>query len=358
MVAGVLYVFYKFPPASAPPNMSLAPIVSVPLDAGWIGLFLMFVNGFLFSYVLAGDKVDTAERLLLSIGLGAGLTFTAMTLIGIFWEFSLLTIVLIQTILLIALAAAAIRQGFKFGLGDLSQARRHFSKPQFNILAVIPLAVVTVYLIVAVHRAITLPATEWDSLAYGVNYAKIIFEEHSIPLIAGPSIGIEMSASYPPGIQLVAAYLYAFAGNANDFYFRILSPIFGLATMVATYKFASTVSRNRIVSIFAVFTLIAVPFFWELFIQETYMMGLTLMVTLAGLFFVKANNSDPSLAKKFEVMGTLFCCFAALTSYIGLAAFGLMLLYSINVKLSWKRFALLSAVACIIVVPWYARNFV
>ena len=49
-----------------------------------------------------------------------------------------------------------------------------------------------------------------------------MFETGKIPLIAGPSIGLEMSASYPPGIQLLAVYLYTFAGNANDFYYRMI----------------------------------------------------------------------------------------------------------------------------------------
>jgi uncharacterized membrane protein len=113
MMTGVVYVFYTFPPPSFPPDISLAPIESIPLDSGWIGLVLILVNGFLLSYVLARDGVDTTERLLLSIGLGFGLNFAVLILIGVLWEFNLSTMILTQLILLITLSIAAVYRGMK-----------------------------------------------------------------------------------------------------------------------------------------------------------------------------------------------------------------------------------------------------
>jgi len=336
-----------------------APIESIPVDCGWIGFVLIFVNGFLLSYVLAGDGVDTTERLLLSIGLGFGIIFVVMILIGVLWEFSLLTIILTQVILLVTLFAAAINRGLKPNFnGFLWIKQKNGRVTKLNILHAILLIVISIYVIAAVYKTVSLPATDWDSLAYGVNYAKIIFEKGNIPLIAGPSIGLEMSASYPPGVQLTAVYLYSLAGNANDFYYRVLSPIFGLATMITVYKFAMIASKNKTISVFAVFTLSAIPVFWELFIQETYFMGLTCMLTLSTLFFSKAYNSNYAEAKKHEILGTLFCCFSTLTSYIGLFSFGLLLLYAINRRVSAKRFACLTTLALFVILPWYARNFI
>ena len=358
MVAGVVYVFYTFPPPSVPPDMSLAPVESIPLDSGWIGIVFILLNGFLLSYVLVGDGVDKTDRLLLSIGLGFGLNFVVLILIGVFWEFSLSTIILTQVILLLALGVVAVYRGLRPNLKSVLQVRRNSLKPRIDTLTVIAIVVIGTYLTAATYKNISLPATDWDSLAYGVNYAKIIFEKRSIPLIAGPSLGLEMAANYPPGVQLIGAFLYVFAGSANDFYFRILSPIFGLATIVATYKFAITLSRNKTMAIFAVFALSAIPLFWEPIIQENYFMGLTYMLTLSAFFFFKAYDSKGDDAKKYEIVGTLFCCFAALTSYIGLFSFGLLLLYAINSKLSLKRFASLFTLALLVAIPWYARNLV
>ena len=358
IVTGAVYVFYSFPPPSFPPDMSLAPIESIPFDGGWIGLLFIFVNGFLLSYVLIGDGADKTERLLLSIGLGFGLNFVVLILIGVLWEFNLLTIILTQVILLLVLGVAAFYRGLRPKLRGVLPVPRDPLKHRVDILAVLVMVVIGTFLTAATYKNVSLPATEWDSLAYGVNYAKIIFEKHSIPLIAGPSLGLEMAANYPPGVQLIGAFLYVFAGNANDFYFRILSPIFGLATIIATYKFAISLSRNKTVAVFAVFTLSAIPLFWEPVIQETYFMSLTYMLTLAAFFFFKAYDSKGDDGKKYEIAGTLFCGFAALTSYIGLFSFGLLVLYAINAKSSLKRFASLISLALLVTVPWYARNIV
>ncbi|MCX8154095.1 MAG: hypothetical protein N3E52_06660, partial [Candidatus Bathyarchaeota archaeon] len=308
----------------------------------------------MFSYVIAKDGIDAAERLLSAIGFGFGITIVAMILIGILWEISLPTTLLMQTILFIIMLAAVLRRGLnsksKLKLGNISI-------PKFSHAEAALLAAIGAYACVAIYQTLAYPAVEWDSLAYGVNYAKIIFENGRIPLIAGPSIGLEMSASYPPGTQLLAVYLYTFAGNADDFYFRILQPIFGLAAMVATYKFAAFITKNRAAAVFAIFILASIPTFWELFIHETYLMCLTFMLTMAAFFFFKAYNAEAAEAGKYEVAGTVFCCFAALTSYIGLVAFGLLLLYAVNKRLPTKRFSWLVSLAALLVLPWYTRNF-
>jgi hypothetical protein len=353
-----IYLFYFSPSTFRIPNIFHAPIEPIPFDSGWIGFAFILVNGLLLSYVLARDGVNITERLLLSIGLGFGVTYVVMILIGILWEISLLTIILTQVSLFITLLLAAFCRGLKLNFkGYLRLKEKNSYIPKFNLFEAILLSVIGIYVIVAIYQTVAYPAVEWDSLAYGVNYAKIIFENGKIPLIAGPSIGLEMSASYPPGVQLLAVYLYVFAGNAGDFYFRILQPIFGLATIIATYKFAMIVTKNRTASVFAMFTLSAMSTFWELFVHETYLMCLTLMLTLSAFFFFKAYNSSDADAKKYEVVGTLFCCFSALTSYIGIFSFGLLLLYSINRRLSAKRFTWLAILASFIILPWYIRNF-
>jgi hypothetical protein len=354
-----IYLFYFSPSTFKIPNIFHAPITPIPFDTGWIGFAFIFVNGFLLSYVLVRDEVDFTERLLLSIGLGFGVTYVVMILIGMLWEISLSTIILTQVSLFITILLAAFYRGLKTNFNScLKLKTKKVHIPKFNLLEAILLIGIGIFVIVAIYQTVAYPAMEWDSLAYGVNYAKIIFENGKIPLIAGPSIGIEMSANYPPGVQLLAVDLYVFAGNASDFYFRILQPIFGLATILATYKFTMAVTKNRTAAIFAMFALSSMSTFWELFIHETYLMCLTLMFTLAAFFFFKAYNSSTAEAKKYEIAGTLFCGFSALTSYIGLFSSGLLLLYSINRKVSVKRFTWLVILGSVIILPWYMRNFI
>jgi hypothetical protein len=343
----VLYALFKLP----------SPMESIPVDAGWLGFLFIFANGFFLSYLLDKSKLRILERFLLTVGLGFGLTFVVMTLIGVFWDFALLTLLLTQVALLVVLVAIAVFQGFKIKLDTIHLPKKNsFRLNKLNPVHVFLLSIIAVLFFVALYDTVSLPATEWDSLTYGVNYAKIMFQAHSIPLIAGPSIGIEMSAAYPPGIQLTAVFLYLFARNANDFYYRLLQPIFSMATLIVTYKFAMLLNKNRTLAIFAVSVLSLVPYFWELTIEESYLMALTFLLTLAAFFFCKAYMSNSSDAKKYELIGALFCSFAALTSYIGLFGFGILLLYAVIKKSSVKRVALLTALVLVVLLAWYARN--
>jgi hypothetical protein len=336
-----------------------APVEQIPLDAGIIGFLLIFLNGFLLSHILAGNDVDSTERLIISISIGFGITSSVMLLIGILWEISLATIIFSQATLLVILLTIMSYKKIKLNFEIRPWLRRNNFFDHMSSLSlpkVILFTAIGICTIFAIYRTVAYPVVEWDTLAYGVNYAKIIFDDKKVPLIAGPSIGLEMSANYPPGVQLIAVYLYNFAGASNDLYYRILQPIFGLLVMLITYKFSLGLSQNRTVSLFAVLILSTIPLFWILFIQETYLMYLTLMLTLAAYFFFKAYNSHDGSARKYEIIGTLFCGFSTLASYIGIFSLGIVLLYAINRKLSVKRLGWLMSLISCIMLPWYIRN--
>jgi hypothetical protein len=340
-------------------NPLQTPMDSVPVDCGWVGVFFILANGFFFSYVLDRNSVGILERLLLTLGLGFGLTFVVMVLLGLLWEFSLSAILLTQMILLIVLSVIAVLRGFRvkpktFRLPD----KNSFRLTRLSVFYVICIVAIGILVFVAVYDTLSLPPTDWDSLAYGVNYARIMFQKSTIPLIAGPSIGIEMSASYPPGVQLAAVFLYVFAGSANDFYYRLLSPIFGFATFIVTYKFAMLLNKNRTISLYAIAALSSITIFWDLFIIESYLMALTFMLTMSAFFFYKAHVSTPSDAKKYELIAVLFGGFASLTSYIGLFSFGILLLYAVHKRLNVKRLAWLTALGLVVIFPWYSRNLI
>ncbi|MGD6806293.1 MAG: ArnT family glycosyltransferase [Candidatus Bathyarchaeia archaeon] len=331
-------------------------LVSIPLDAGWIGFLFIIANGFFFSHILI-RLAGALERLLLSIGLGFGLNFSVMSLLGILGAVTFVSVLVTEVALLAILCSLAVWRGFRFHVGSLSLPKHNIS---FKKMAVpfVMLILIAVLALFSLCKTVTLPATEWDSLTYGVTYARIIYQQSTVPLIAGPSIGIGMSAAYPPGIQLTAASLYALAGSANDFYYRLLSPIFSVATLLVTYKFAQQLTKNRVFSVYAISALCAVPYFWELFIQETYIMALTFMLTCSAFYFYKAYSSNAVGATKYEVLGVLFCGFAALTSYMGLFALGIILLYALHRKLSLRRLGGLTALAAFIILPWYFRNLI
>jgi hypothetical protein len=339
-------------------SLTRSAIESFPLDWGWVGFVFILGNGFFLSYGLINKKIDALERLMLATGLGFGITFTVMILLGVLWEVSLISVLSTQLTLLVTSGIIALLKASRIEISGLPPNQLEVRITREMVFQMVPVAMIGILAFAALYNALTLPAIEWDSLAYGVNYAKVIFQNGHIPLIAGPSIGIEMSAAYPPGVQLTAVSLYTLAREANDFYYRILSPIFSLATLLVTYKFAMLLNKNRTFSIYAISALVMIPFFWELFIQETYIMALTLMLTSAAYFFYKAHISDAAQTIKLEVIGILFCAFAALTSYMGLIAFGLLPLYALQKRIPNKRTAVLLVLGLAIILPWYLRNLV
>lgn len=341
------------------PSINSSSPEKIPIDLGFIGLAFILVNGFLLSHILIIKSIDKTERLLLSTGLGFGATSLMMLLLGVIWEISISTLILAQATLFITTSIIALYKRFRQSTKEPKNPQKEKTRLKLNItlLETIILAITCTYTIIAIYQTAAYPAIEWDSLAYGLNYAKIIYENKKVPLIAGPSIGLEMSANYPPGGQLLAVYLYLFAGAPNDFYYRILQPIFGIAVMTVTYKLAILITKKRTVSLFSVLILIIIPVFWDNFVLETYLMNLTLMLTLSAYFFLKAYNTPKPDKEKYDLVGTLFCALSALVSYIGLLSLGILILYALYEKLSLKRLICLVALVSLIILPWYMRNF-
>jgi hypothetical protein len=328
---------------------------SVPLDWGWAGFIFIIANGFLLSCIILNKKSGLLDRLLLTVGLGFGLTFVVMILMGVLWQLTLPYVLAAETGLLVVLGILAVKRGLKiphYSLAPDVKIKKH------HLFQAVLISIIVVLAFSAIYDALSLPPTEWDSLAYGVNYAKIIYQNSHIPLIAGPSIGIEMSASYPPGMQLSATFLYVFAGSANDFYYRMLSPIFSLATLLVVYKFARQLTQNRTAAVFAASALTLIPYFWQLMIQDTYLMSLTFMLSMSGYLFYKAYNAKTGESLNFEILGILFCGFAALTSYIGLLAFGVPIIYAVHKRVGLKKIVGLFGLGALVVLPWYLRNLV
>ena len=167
VIISILY-FFQFPPYPlAIPNIFHAPVEPIPFDSGWIGFAFIFVDGFLLSHILVRDGVDITERLLLSVGLGFGVTYVAMILIGILWDLSFATIILTQASLFGILLFVAFYRRLKLNLNGC--LRKNSYIPKFNLAEKILLLVISIYAVVSIYQTLAYPAIEWDSLAYGVN---------------------------------------------------------------------------------------------------------------------------------------------------------------------------------------------
>lgn len=330
---------------------------SLPTDYGFslIGLIPLFLLGFLLSKHFF-DLTDLTDHFLMSMGMGSGLISLIMIILGIFGLISLSIILLIQftmILLLILVDRSKLRKSLK----NTPSAPKNALKQILNLSGVGKLVILWVSVVItyATYQALAYPPIEWDSMAYGVNWAKLIFENHRIPVISGPSIGLEISANYPPGMQVLAVYFYLFAGSAFDFYFRFLPPLFGFATLLLVYKMGLTVADSRKYALFALIGVTATPLFWKSFIIDyPYISYLTFSFTLTLyclLMAFKLNN------RSYEITAAFFAGVSSLISYLGLISIGFLMIYAIIRKLHFKRLILLSVSTLIIASLWYMRNF-
>ncbi len=191
------------------------------------------------------------------------------------------------------------------------------------------------------------PPLEWDSLAYQAYYSKLMYEHGGMPPLFGPSIGIEMSAAYPPAYQMLGCYLYVYAGESNAQLMSVLSYLLGVLSLVAVFIFAHQVIPSH--RMYAVVFTVAVPFFLGFSASPHYM---TLLIFFNSLFLVYLSNyvlkgDVPSL-----YISVIFLGFSCLTSYLALASF--LFLFLVYVK---KRFPLTVLPGLLAALPPLVRNF-
>lgn len=335
-------------------------IPSSPLESSFVaGNFLSALLGFVFIFVIGfGISLILSKDLLFSlagsIGLGAGMISLEMLVLS-FFDLLYPTYILILTA---TIATILILLSHKILL-QLKPRVSSLSLKMKSPYSVAFLLIIAVFVAIAFYESLSYPPTEWDSLAYGVTYARIIYLAHRIPLIFGPSIGIQISANYPPGLQLVSVFLYNFAGGAFDIYYRILEPIFAVSLLIVVYRIGHQIFGNRLHAELTVFALAAFPGFWFYAMETSYVMFTSLESAIAVLAIVKWYKTNQ---KRFLIMSGLACGFAAMTSYGGFISFFLpILLILAKYHHSLRRLVENFAIVCcsgFFSLIWLLRNLV
>ena len=199
-------------------------------------------------------------------------------------------------------------------------------------------------------------AVEFDSLAYLVHYAKIIYANHGVLDLYGPSLGLEMSAAYPIGFQALGVYFYEYVGVADDFYMRILPPIFYLLLLLSCYSLSSQFFKDEKDRFLCVFAVSSTPILnYYVALSSHYMTYIAFLETLALSFSVKFLKLRD---RKYLFISAIFSGFASLVSYLGLCTviFLLVIFYFGKVKSSLFLKSLLISLS----IPsiYLIRNFI
>jgi hypothetical protein len=191
--------------------------------------------------------------------------------------------------------------------------------------------------------------------------AIIMYRDHAIPVIAGPSIGLEMSANFPPLFSALGAFYYIQIGTVEDFFLRAIPPVMGVLTVLATYKIGEILAGKKFGLLSAVF-LAVTPLFFRYSMYTTSYSALTFFCTVSILFLLLAMEKGEA---KYLLSCGLFFGFALLTSYeiLYLAPFLIIALIAYlaqkknSLRLNMKKVSVLLLSALTVGGVWYLRNY-
>ncbi|MBU7047356.1 MAG: glycosyltransferase family 39 protein, partial [Theionarchaea archaeon] len=200
--------------------------------------------------------------------------------------------------------------------------------------------------------AVLFPPLEWDSLAYQAYYSKLIFEYGGLPSLFGPSIGIEMSAAYPPAYQMLGCYIYVIMNEPNAHFMSVFSYMAGVLTLVIIFLYAHLLVPSH--RVYAVLCALAVPFFLAFSASPHYM---TLLILFNSLFLYYLTKYVLEDHKPSLYLGAVFLGFACLTSYLALASFLFLIIAFIKKRYSIKTFFMTFFIPGILAFPPFLRNF-
>jgi hypothetical protein len=183
--------------------------------------------------------------------------------------------------------------------------------------------VVGVVVVLVALRDLVSPIVEWDATVYHAELARLWFlERPNPPLIFGPSLGVEISANYPPLFPASGLVANLSAGRVTDVALRLASPLIFLGLLLFAFAFTQ-VRFDRRSAWWTVFLLGTTPlivlysswstsylltsalgfvavvmcieasesesFRWRLWIASGVIIGLAILSSFYGWFFVIAG---------------------------------------------------------------------
>jgi 4-amino-4-deoxy-L-arabinose transferase-like glycosyltransferase len=350
------------------PTIHYTPVQIEGIPLAFLATIEILILGALSSHTLLANEKDAVIKFISALGLGSGFTALITIILGISGNLFQLPLNIAVILLCVGfLLVNVYKQKGKEKPSIQEFLKAHFSlrklkRPNnFRLWLLACLAIGIIFFFCFYHALLTV-ITHWDATLYHASMPVIMYNNHGIPVIAGPSIGIEMSANFPPLFSALGAFYYIQIGLIEDFYLRAIPPVMGILTVLAIYKIGEVLAGKKYGIISALFLAIT-PLFFRYSIFAISYSTLTFFGTVSVLFlFLAIIRGDT----KYWIMCGLFYGFALLTSYLAmyLAPFFIIALiyYFIKKKSGFrantKIVLLLGLSALLIGGVWYFRNLV
>lgn len=352
----------------ANPTINYTPLQIEGIPLAFLATVEILILGVISSQTLLANEKDALIKFMSALGLGVGFTGLITIILGIIGNLFQLPL----NIAILLLCVGFLLVYFYRQKGKEKPSVREFVKSylpigklrrpnNFGLWLIAGLAIGIIFFFCFYHALLTV-IVHWDAMVYHAVMPVLMYNSHGFPLLAGPSIGLQMSANFPPLFSALGAFYYVQIGSIEDFYLRVIPPVMGILTVLATYKIGEVLAGKKFGIISALF-LVITPLFFRYSIYATSYSLLTFFGSVSVLFlFLAIFRGDI----KYWIMCGVFCGFALLTSYLAmyLAPFLVIaLIYHFIKKKSgfranMKIVLLLGASALIIGGVWYLRNLV
>ncbi len=202
------------------------------------------------------------------------------------------------------------------------------------------------------------PITETDATIYHAAAAKLWFlGRPAPPLLYGPSVGIEISANYPPLFPAVGAASYTVIGQFDDIYLRAIPSILSVGLLLVTFSYARWHS-GRTAAWWVIVLVLGSPL---VIMYMAWATNYILLGALTLLVVVYCDLGATSNRLSCWVAAGAFAGLAVLTNFYGWLAYGI----AIVAILVWTRtrfgvisFGVFALTAAVVSSPWLVRNWV
>ena len=352
----------------AHPTINYTPIQIEGIPLAFLATVEILILGAISSHTFLANEKDALIKFISALGLGAGFTGLITILLGIFGNLFQLPL----NMAVILLCAGFLLIYFYSHKGKEKPTVREFLKSYFPVgklrrqsnfrLWLIACLAIGIIFFFCFYYALLTVIVHWDATVYHGVMPVLMYENHSFPLLAGPSIGIEMSANFPPLFSALGAFYYIQIGLVEDFYLRVIPPVMGILAVLATYKIGEVLAGKKYGIISALFLAIT-PLFFRYSTYATSYSMLTFFGSVSVLFLFLAIFREKT---RYWIMCGVFYGFTLLTSYLALYLapfFVIALIYYFiekkrGFKANTKIVLLLCASVFIIGGVWYLRNLV
>jgi hypothetical protein len=298
---------------------------------------LVLSIGYTTFFVIRKEE-PSFRNLPIALGFGLGILSFLLILLGLTIGFQFKLILISQLPFLFFVIYRIVNKRKKFELSS-------------NFF--ISLSIILPFLLTTTLHVIFYPELYWDSLAYGINLAKIYLKEGRIPLIAGgPSLGIELSSNYPPAHQVLLAYFLYFCKDSTQIA-RLFSLTNSIFLIILTYYWSKEIFNKRIYHFLSLIVLVSLPLFILFSRYSIFYIYFALQASLSFYFLYKffVNKEENSI-----YLSAVFAGFSFLSSYLGIIPAFAFFFISLFVKKDLNKTVVASFLFILISSLWLLRN--